>query len=234
MSKCLIFDEDYSDQLWYCSWQSVKIHSIPAPPSVDVSTPSLLEVEKGADVTLNCRANGKPTPTVRWSRVGKMMPDGTPDIATEIVTFRDVTRKHAGTYKCTASNGHGQEASKLVEVVVEYSPEVEVTEMFVHSHVSPQQFGQAKVELVCNVHAHPQPSVVWEKDGQQIRNMDRIKYNNIGSRHTLIIDQVEQEDIGKYFCKATNNLGRGEKVIELSGMLIDTNYIRQYLVVTKM
>jgi len=189
---------------------------IRAPPSVDLSTPSLLEVKKGDDVTLSCRAAGKPTPTVRWSRVGKMMPDGTADIASEVVTFSDVTRKHAGTYKCTASNGHGREASKLVEVVVEYSPEVEVTEMFVHSHVSPQQFGQSKVELVCNVHAHPQPSVLWEKDGQQITNVDRIKYNNIGSRHTLIIDQVEQEDFGKYFCKATNNLGSQQKVIELS------------------
>merc|ERR1711936_570837 len=90
---------------------------IRAPPSVDLSTPSLLEVKKGDDVTLSCR-------------VGKMMPDGTADIASEVVTFSDVTRKHAGTYKCTASNGLGREASKLVEVVVEYSPEVEVTEMF--------------------------------------------------------------------------------------------------------
>jgi len=88
---------------------------------------------------------------------------------------------------------------------------VEVTEMFVHSHA-----GQDKVELVCNVHAHPAPNVIWEKEGQLVSNMDRIKYNNIGSRHTLIIGQVEQEDFGKYFCKATNNLGSQQKVIELS------------------
>lgn len=184
---------------------------IRAPPSVDVSTPSLLEVKKGDDVTLNCRAAGKPAPTVRWSRLGQKMPDGTADIESEVVIFREVTRKHAGTYKCTASNGHGSEASKLVEVVVEYGPEVEVTEMFVHSHA-----GQDKVELVCTVHAHPAPSVIWEKEGQLISNLDRMKYNNIGSRHTLIIGQVEPEDFGKYFCKATNNLGSQQKVIELS------------------
>ena len=186
---------------------------ISAPPSVDVSTPSLLEVKAGDDVTLNCRAAGKPTPTVRWSRVGRMMPDGSTHITSEEVIFSHVNRKHSGTYKCSASNGHGQEASKLVEVVVEYSPEVEVTEMFVHSHA-----GQDKGELVCNVHAHPAPTVIWEKEGQQITNMDRINYNNIGSRHTLIIGQVEQEDFGKYFCKASNNLGSRQKVIELSGM----------------
>ena len=27
---------------------------------------------------------------------------------------------HAGTYRCTADNGHGREASKTVEVAVEY------------------------------------------------------------------------------------------------------------------
>ena len=141
------------------------------------------------------------------------MPDGSPHISSEEVIFSQVNRKHSGTYKCTASNGHGQEASKLVEVVVDYSPQVEVTEMFVHS-----QAGQDKVELVCNVHAHPAPTVIWEKGGQQITNMDRINYNNIGSRHTLIIGQVEEEDFGKYFCKASNNLGSKQKVIELSGM----------------
>ena len=46
--------------------------------------------------------------------------------------------------------------------------------------------------------------------------------------------QVEQEDFGKYFCKATNNLGSQQKVIELSGMLlIDTNYFSEHLLVTK-
>ena len=102
---------------------------ISAPPSVDVSTPSLLEVKAGDDVTLNCRAAGKPTPTVRWSRVGRMMPDGSPHITSEEVIFSRVNRKHAGTYKCTASNGHGQEASKLVEVYRLNLTLVEATKM---------------------------------------------------------------------------------------------------------
>ena len=93
---------------------------VAAPPSVDVSTPSLLEVKKGDDVTLNCRASGKPAPVVKWARVGKLMPDGSSEIESEVVTFSNVNRKHAGTYRCTADNGHGREASKTVEVAVEY------------------------------------------------------------------------------------------------------------------
>ena len=87
---------------------------------MDVSTPSLLEVKKGDDVTLNCRASGKPAPVVKWARVGKLMPDGSSEIESDVVTFSNVNRKHAGTYRCTADNGHGREASKTVEVAVEY------------------------------------------------------------------------------------------------------------------
>ena len=76
--------------------------------------------KKGDDVTLNCKGSGSPKPIVKWSRVGKMMPDGSSEIESDMVTFGDVSRKHAGIYKCSANNGHGKEASKQVEVVVEY------------------------------------------------------------------------------------------------------------------
>jgi len=184
-----------------------------APPSVDLSTPQFLEVTKGDDVTLNCRASGgNPAPTVKWSRVGKMMPDGRADIEQESVTFTQVSRKHAGTYKCTASNGYGKEAVKEVVVDVNYAPEIEITEMFIHS-----QTGQDKVELICNVHAHPAPSVIWEKDGNLVVDNQRVRPISKGSKHTLIITYVKSEDFGKYACKASNSLGSQQKVIELTG-----------------
>jgi len=187
---------------------------IRAPPSVDVSTPSLLEVKKGDDVTLNCRASGKPAPVVKWARVGKLMPDGASEVESEVVTFTNVNRRHAGTYRCTADNGHGRGASKTVEVAVEYKPEIEVTEMFVHS-----QAGEDKVELVCSVHAHPRPTVVWVKEGEtELSSGGRVKYDNIGSRHTLTISRVRTEDFGEYYCRASNSLGSQQAVIELSGL----------------
>jgi len=184
-----------------------------APPSVDLSTPQFLEVTKGDDVTLNCRASGgNPAPTVKWSRVGKQMPDGRDAIEQESVTFTQVSRKHAGTYKCSASNGYGNEAVREVVVDVNYVPEIEITEMFIHS-----QTGQDKVELICNVHAHPAPTVIWEKDGNLVVDNKRVRPISKGSKHTLIITYVKSEDFGKYSCKASNSLGSQQKVIELTG-----------------
>ena len=140
-----------------------------------------------------------------------MMPDGSSDITSDVVIFSDVTRKHAGTYKCSATNGHGKGASKQVEVVVEYSPEVEVTEVFVHTQAGDE------AEIVCRVHAVPMPTIVWSKDGQVVSASQRVKMANLGSRHTLTISQVQKGDFGKYTCQASNSLGRDQRMIEMTG-----------------
>ena len=149
---------------------------ISAPPSIDSSTPALIQVKKGDDVTLNCKGSGSPKPSVKWSRVGQLMPDGSNNIESEIVTFSDVTRHHAGTYVCSASNGHGKEASKKVEVNVEYSPEMEVGEVFVHTKTGD------KAEIVCVVHAFPPPTVNWAFNGNAISSSEGAKISKGGTQ----------------------------------------------------
>jgi len=184
---------------------------IRAPPSIESSTPSILSAMQGDDVTLNCKGSGSPKPTVKWSRVGKNMPDGSSEIESDMVIFSDVSRKHAGTYKCSAMNGHGKEASKQVEVVVEYSPEVEVSEVFVHTQTGDE------TEIVCGVHAVPRPTIVWSKDGEILSSSSKVKIDHFGSRHTLTIKEVQSADFGKYTCQATNSLGSAQGVVEMTG-----------------
>ena len=56
-------------------------------------------------------------------------------------------------FRCIASNGHGAGASKEMEVIVRYRPEVEVSEVFVHKKEGDE------AELVCSVHAYPTATV---------------------------------------------------------------------------
>jgi hypothetical protein len=128
-----------------------------------------------------------------------------------MVIFSDVSRKHAGTYKCSATNGHGKGASKLVEVVVEYSPEMEVNEVFVHTKTGD------KAEIVCRVHAVPMPTIVWSFNGNVLSSSERVKIANLGSRHTLTVSGVQKVDFGKYACQASNLLGSDQRVIEMTG-----------------
>ena len=90
-------------------------------------------------------------------------------------------------------------STSFIHEIFSRRPEIEVTEMFVHSQV-----GEDSVELVCSVHAHPHPSVVWARRGQgEITNSGRVKLENIGSRHTLTIAQVRAEDFGDYECRVS-------------------------------
>jgi len=185
---------------------------IRAPPSIESSIPSILAARKGDDVTLNCKGSGSPKPTVKWSRVGKKaMPDGRKEIESEMVVFSEVDRHHAGIYKCSATNGFGKQASKQVEVVVEYTPEVEVSEVFV------QTKSGDNAEIVCTVHAVPKPTITWTKDGQTVTASSRVKTDHLRHRHVLTIAGVQPADFGKYSCQAANKLGSQQKVIELTG-----------------
>lgn len=198
--------------------------TIVTPPTVEISSPgdgdvisstsqTILNAKKGDDVTLTCTGEGTPEPTITWTRMGKKMPDGSPSRSETEIMYTKVTRKHEGTYKCTASNGGGSDAYKTIKVVVEYEPEIEVQEVFIHS-----QTGDA-VELVCNVHAVPRPEVVWSKDGVKINddNHANIEIKNMQHKHTLSIDGVKEDDYGIYHCEATNTLGSSKKQLEISG-----------------
>ena len=141
------------------------------------------------------------------------MPNGADSIQGSVLTFSDISRKHAGTYVCLASNGFGKDATASIKVLVEYEPEIEVEELFIHSQPGDQ------AELVCNLHAMPAPTVVWRKDGVDVTSETKsnVRIRNTGHRHSLTINAVEKEDFGEYSCMATNSLGTMEKNIEISG-----------------
>jgi len=50
-----------------------------------------------------------------------------------------------------------------------------------------------------------------------------------GTKHTLSIRNVQNEDFGNYSCVADNSLGRAKKYMELSGMCTDF-FLNQYFI----
>ena len=81
-----------------------------APPS-NIITSSDLNVTTLAQLTLNCSADGKPKPTITWTKVS----DGT------VVTMPlNITgRKDGGGYRCTADNGFGNPLTKVVKITIQ-------------------------------------------------------------------------------------------------------------------
>jgi len=184
---------------------------IQAPPTIESSTPPLVEVSVGEDLTLNCKGKGRPKPSVSWSRIGNTLPNGSQKIKSDSLQFSDVSSKHAGTYKCTASNNNGPGVSKLIEVVVKHAPEIDLSDALVLAKSSDS------AKLVCSVQAYPAPKVIWYKGDKRLESSEKVTMENLGSLHSLILEDVQKNDFGIYTCKASNSLGSHEKSIKLSG-----------------
>lgn len=187
--------------------------SIRVPPTISTHSETYIETEKGKQVLMECKGTGTPSPTVKWTRLGKgKMPDGSNEINGETFVIPNVDRHHAGVYRCTANNGFSKEAAKEIELRVLYKPEITVEEVFVHTKAGD------KAELVCKVHGTPKPKVEWKKDGQPIVEGGKIKLLNMHSKHSLIIKSVEKSDFGEYTCHASSERGSASETLEISGL----------------
>ncbi|XP_063224484.1 protein amalgam-like isoform X2 [Bacillus rossius redtenbacheri] len=182
------------------------------PPRIQqVSSNGVVEVKKGATVTLECRASGNPPPTITWTRKNNILPSGEQSVEGFTITIEQVNRHQAGVYVCSASNGVGEPASETIGLRVLYAPEIEVERSWIHS-------GEGyEAQLACIVHAEPAAEVVWYRDSLRVDPTERRILENRGSRRTLIIRKVQFSDFGNYSCVAENVLGKARNFLELSG-----------------
>ena len=75
-------------------------------------------------------------------------------------------------------------------------------------------------KLDCIATGHPQPNIIWYKDGNLIEHKKRIKI--FVDNGTLFITKVKEKDIGKYRCEAKNKIGwiAREALVHVYGKLI--------------
>ena len=67
--------------------------------------------------------------------------------------------------------------------------------------------------LPCHVTGIPQPVVTWYKDGLEVHSV--LKSNFTLKGNDLIIEDIEEEDLGVFKCKAENYLNATEQVFRL-------------------
>ncbi|KAG8234200.1 hypothetical protein J437_LFUL007360 [Ladona fulva] len=169
-------------------------------------------VLKGFPLTLECEVDGYPVPTVTWTKKGKHLPSGEESIKGKSITFEAVTRRHNGTYECSAENSYGKPAHASTDIIVQYAPEITIEKETVNTAEGYES------ELTCTVHAEPKAKVLWYLNSKHIVPSDRIKEKREGSRHILRILRTQKSDFGTYTCFANNTLGRSQLVMELSGL----------------
>ncbi|KAG7516824.1 roundabout-like 2-like isoform X2 [Solea senegalensis] len=200
--------------LLYTQTYGSRLRQEDSPPRV-VEHPSDLIVSKGEPATLNCKAEGRPAPTVEWYKDGE-----------RVETDRDNPRSHRmllpsgslfflrivhgrrskpddGSYVCVARNYLGEAVSR--------NASLEVALLRDDFRQNPQDsvvvVGET-ASLECQPpRGHPEPTTFWRKDKTRLDlKDDRITVR--GGK--LTISNTKKTDAGIYVCVASNMVGEKE------------------------
>ncbi|XP_072248269.1 roundabout homolog 2 isoform X4 [Leuresthes tenuis] len=197
--------------LLYFQVDGSRLRQEDSPPRI-VEHPSDLVVSKGEPATLNCKAEGRPAPTVEWYKDGE-----------RVETDKDDTRSHRmllptgslfflrivhgrrskpdeGVYVCVARNYLGEAVSRNASLEVALLRDdfrQNPTDVVVAA-------GEPAILECVPPRGHPEPTIYWKKDKVRIDDKDdRITIR--GGK--LMISNTRKSDAGMYICVGTNMVG---------------------------
>uniref|UniRef100_A0A669DB88 Roundabout, axon guidance receptor, homolog 3 (Drosophila) n=1 Tax=Oreochromis niloticus TaxID=8128 RepID=A0A669DB88_ORENI len=177
-----------------------------------VEHPSDLIVSKGEPATLNCKAEGRPTPMVEWYKDGErvetdredprshrmLLPSGSLFFL-RIVHGRR-SKPDEGVYVCVARNYLGEAVSR--------NASLEVAILRDDFRQTPSDVvvaaGEPAVMECIPPRGHPEPTISWKRNNIRVNDRDeRITIR--GGK--LMISNTRKSDAGMYVCVGTNMVG---------------------------
>ncbi|XP_006867741.1 PREDICTED: roundabout homolog 3 [Chrysochloris asiatica] len=185
-----------------------------AMPRIVEQPPDLL-VSRGEQVTLRCRAEGRPRPNIEWYKNGARVATARDDprahrllLPSGALFFPRIVhgrraRPDEGVYTCVARNYLGAAASR--------NASLEVAVLRDDFRQSPGNLvvavGEPAVMECVPPRGHPEPLVFWKKNSARIKEevgRIAIRGGKLMMSHTL------KSDAGMYVCVASNMAGERE------------------------
>ncbi|XP_052741319.1 hemicentin-1 isoform X2 [Bicyclus anynana] len=177
------------------------------PPEVTIvgtDINNLQRLEEGSSsLTLECKAEGNPSPYVWWTKNGQVIATTGP-----LLIRAPVSRNDSGIYGCQARNPSGTSDSIRVEIDIKYPPRV--------TWVGPDTVVEAnlfsEVTLECKAEGNPSPSYQWYHNPNLSALNGHLEDGYaISSTPQLLLHNVSYTQHGRYTCIATNHIGLQEK-----------------------
>nr|XP_032835080.1 roundabout homolog 2-like isoform X4 [Petromyzon marinus] len=199
---------------WSCATaepRGSRLRQEDAPPRI-AEHPSDLIVSRGEPATLNCKAEGRPAPTVEWYKDGERVETDRDDprshrmlLPTGSLFFLRIvhgrrTKTDEGSYVCVARNYLGEAVSR--------NASLEVAILRDEFRQNPSDVVVAAREpavMEClPPRGHPEPTVSWKRNGVALTDKDERVTIRGGK---LMISNTQKADAGMYVCVGTNMVG---------------------------
>uniref|UniRef100_A0A1I8PCA4 Uncharacterized protein n=1 Tax=Stomoxys calcitrans TaxID=35570 RepID=A0A1I8PCA4_STOCA len=216
----------YCEMLSTAEEKAVQAHAIEVQyaPKVFATPSGLIELPVGAVLEIICETEGVPQPAVTWTYNNETIIDYlVGNRQTHIVEIK--SRNMSGNIECVARNGVGQPISDGVELLVLFAPEIRTPQKIYYSKVG------GRILMDCFVESSPLAKVRWFHAGKLItmgpyytRQDAEVATINGSSptryfasmRHTLVLKNVRESDMGMYECRAENTIGVHSSYMELT------------------
>ncbi|CAD5231988.1 unnamed protein product [Bursaphelenchus xylophilus] len=185
-------------------------------------------IEKGRELSLVCKASGKPQPTITWFK------DGLKIIANHrLVQYTDrrgvvrlniinVNDGDAGEYSCEAENGYGRDFTHCsVKVVTdkEVSEKPAITSQapkLTRSLVDSNVHEGNRIIFECEFDSAETPKVQWYHNKELIEDEKALRTYFDGRLAILKVFEASQSHAGVYECIASNKYGEVKSTAKLN------------------
>ncbi|XP_009948813.1 PREDICTED: vascular cell adhesion protein 1, partial [Leptosomus discolor] len=178
-----------------------------APNIAELSIEPSTTVQEGENVSIQCSAEGHPSPKVilrRKSDSADMGPYSEGRILLPSVTFLN-----GGDYECAAENEFGKKKSEITLNVecffLSDGPKNTTISVIPATAVKEGE----TVMMKCTSSGNPAPVISWKKKKATGES------EKIFKDATLTIQKIKSQDLGLYECEAYNQFGKEEKAVKL-------------------
>uniref|UniRef100_A0A8B9FWC8 Immunoglobulin superfamily member 10 n=1 Tax=Amazona collaria TaxID=241587 RepID=A0A8B9FWC8_9PSIT len=204
----------------------VTLSVVAYPPRITGSRWQLLTAHSGKPVTMKCKAEGRPSPTVSWVLANKtyisdsLAGNNKVHVETDgTLIIKEVTVYDRGLYTCMAKNPAGTD-KLIVKLQVIAAPPAILEEKRERVEV---MMGE-NLKLPCTVEGNPQPTVHWVlSDGTVVKPLQLLNAKLfLFSNGTLYLSSITSSDSGNYECIATSSTGSERRVVSLMVQHRDT------------
>ncbi|XP_055671290.1 hemicentin-1 [Falco peregrinus] len=186
--------------------------TVHVPPTIKSAGTSERAVVIHKPVTLQCIANGIPSPSITWLKDGQPVNTARGNIRLEssgrILQVVKALLEDAGRYTCVATNAAG-EAQQHVRLHVHEPPSLEDAGKMLNETVVVNN----PIHLECRSSGNPLPATTWYKDNRPLTSAASATFLNRGQ--VLQIESAQISDTGVYKCVAVNTAGTAELLYSL-------------------
>ncbi|CAH2979360.1 unnamed protein product [Chilo suppressalis] len=182
------------------------------PVAIDPPKVSKLEMNFGDHLSLPCRADGYPRPTIKWifyNAARKRPITIWPSDDSGSLNLNNLQPRQDGYYTCVARNVDSS-ANITYQITVLAKP-------IISKINSRRSFTVVTHDLVhvipCRATGNPKPEITWTRNGLNIAA--GTEWYDIKDDGTLVIKNIDEMSGGIYVCKATNKVGEDSQDFHL-------------------